>query len=413
MEVDTKGNIYCFGSGISFNIGRRYSSLLLVDTSGTVIYDDTLYSGYDPVVLFDEQQNDEINLLTRNMRIYSLNKVTQRLTLKDSIIQSNIDRVSIAGKANNEYILIGPNKQRVFEKVRLRINPQTFEVIANEKEDVSGTIEQILDSPTSETVKELYSSLSKQTVVCRDYQGSVQWTSVLEGDSVRSRKIIELEDGSLLVIGYVNTERVSRTDRGGFMLKIDRNGNELWRKSYHRLNNERYIDVREFEDILLQDNRILICGTDGIAPAGPSTRIYILQTDTSGIVSWDRREPIYGEGSTAKTLRSLDGISFYTAGTCGESDHGEPERLYISKHKYTTTSTDDVKSYETPVIFPNPASSKLYINRQYHQYRIISVSGKSIQEGSITDGISISSLHRGVYFLSLDNKEELIKFIKE
>ena len=69
--------------------------------------------------------------------------------------------------------------------------------------------------------------------------------------------------------------------------------------------------------------------------------------------------------------------------------------------------------------YPNPATDKLFLNDHAlggSVFKIYDPVGKLVQEGTVTealDYISISSLSPGLYFLFVENHQQLIRFIKE
>ena len=70
-------------------------------------------------------------------------------------------------------------------------------------------------------------------------------------------------------------------------------------------------------------------------------------------------------------------------------------------------------------IYPNPASSKLFIsseNTQIENFRVYSISGKQVFEFSnFEDSIDVSNLSEGLYFLEINTSEgkSVQKFIKQ
>ena len=69
--------------------------------------------------------------------------------------------------------------------------------------------------------------------------------------------------------------------------------------------------------------------------------------------------------------------------------------------------------------YPNPATDKLFLKNHAFggsEFKIYDPVGKAVQEGTFTetlDYISISSLSPGLYFLFVENHQQLIRFIKE
>ncbi|MDP3928289.1 MAG: T9SS type A sorting domain-containing protein [Bacteroidota bacterium] len=71
-------------------------------------------------------------------------------------------------------------------------------------------------------------------------------------------------------------------------------------------------------------------------------------------------------------------------------------------------------------VYPNPAQEVLHLEdskNTFQQYKIYSLQGVLVQQGAILqlNQISISGLNQGVYFLALNNEEQIfkVKFIKQ
>jgi hypothetical protein len=71
-------------------------------------------------------------------------------------------------------------------------------------------------------------------------------------------------------------------------------------------------------------------------------------------------------------------------------------------------------------VYPNPAQDVLHLEdskNTFQQYKIYSMQGVLVQQGALVklNQIAISGLNQGVYFLALNNEEQIfkVKFIKQ
>ncbi|MFZ4799865.1 MAG: T9SS type A sorting domain-containing protein [Bacteroidia bacterium] len=83
-----------------------------------------------------------------------------------------------------------------------------------------------------------------------------------------------------------------------------------------------------------------------------------------------------------------------------------------------SVSVDDIEPTKIN-IYPNPASSKLFIenlNLKNSSYVITDISGREIKKDNLQTEINIEDLQQGMYIISLYNKKELLgrkKFVKD
>ncbi|MGS2726047.1 T9SS type A sorting domain-containing protein [Psychroserpens sp. BH13MA-6] len=87
------------------------------------------------------------------------------------------------------------------------------------------------------------------------------------------------------------------------------------------------------------------------------------------------------------------------------------------ENKLETLSTEDFDSNVISV-YPNPTSNTLYINGLQNgtsNIQIYDVLGQTVltSEFMSNTGLDISELHRGMYFIQIENTNDIIKFIKK
>src|SRR6187455_1681140 len=90
----------------------------------------------------------------------------------------------------------------------------------------------------------------------------------------------ETNDGNYILIGYSNSFGIDSMDI--CLTKIDSNGNVFWTKTFGTSNNDYSSSIT-----LLDDGGFLIGGSTQYSIAG-GTDIYLIRTDSSGNLLWDR-----------------------------------------------------------------------------------------------------------------------------
>ena len=75
-------------------------------------------------------------------------------------------------------------------------------------------------------------------------------------------------------------------------------------------------------------------------------------------------------------------------------------------------SIEDIHSYKSSIIFPNPAKDILYFKTE-KQFEIFDIQGKILLKSeNATNSVNISHLTAGIYFIKFDNKK-IEKFVKK
>ena len=116
--------------------------------------------------------------------------------------------------------------------------------------------------------------------------GNLVWIKNL-GTTVRehSQSIIELPGGNYILSGNTNITNNSVTNRANpFLIKTSNNGNVIWSKQYDATTF--FSDINE--TILLNDGNLLNVGETRSSDAG-NHDIFLLKTDTNGVVIWSRK----------------------------------------------------------------------------------------------------------------------------
>ena len=91
-------------------------------------------------------------------------------------------------------------------------------------------------------------------------------------------------DGNFIIAGYA-FDPSGGTGRDGYLIKIDGEGNELWSKTIGGSDGENFSSVKQTDD-----GGYIISGT--ISTGGIGSDMYLVKTNASGQVSWEKQ---YGE----------------------------------------------------------------------------------------------------------------------
>ena len=133
------------------------------------------------------------------------------------------------------------------------------------------------------------------SVISSNYHWEKVYTTFGNVEDFSFEKVQELPDSSLIVAGKM-FNLMSNT-YGGALLRIDRNGNEIWKKSLEIGNNEPTI----ISDIYIEsDTTFLIVGSK----MGASNQSYLCRIDLSGNLVWQKSFSL--EGANILELFSLE-----------------------------------------------------------------------------------------------------------
>jgi len=114
-----------------------------------------------------------------------------------------------------------------------------------------------------------------------DKNGLIQWSSkyASAGGKEEASDIFITANGDIIICGTDNLGGFGSAD--GFMIKLDMNGNEIWRKNYGGNNNDHFVQVME----LASGNLIVGANTKTYGPG--ATAAYMVKTDATGNLIWD------------------------------------------------------------------------------------------------------------------------------
>jgi hypothetical protein len=140
-------------------------------------------------------------------------------------------------------------------------------------------------------------------VVKTDNYGIEQWNKSYGGNNYdRGSDIIETNDGNYMITGGITPNGKSWNDV--CLLKIDKNGNEIWKKVYGG------IDLDYGNDLIqVSDGCYFIAASTrsyGLSVAGGATA-WLLKTDENGVELWNKTFGGRGEDGFTSIFQSNDG----------------------------------------------------------------------------------------------------------
>jgi hypothetical protein len=217
-------------------------------------------------------------------------------------------------------------------------------------------------------------------------------------------------DGNYIVCGY--TQNFDFGDM--YLLKINEVGDTIWTKVYRKseANNSYSIDI-------LDDGGFIIGGTTNFAISGNYTNLWLVKTDSMGLMEWEKvilgGTADYG-GKVIKT-----GDNGYII--CGMTNKNTPLiQLYLVKTDEngsivsTVLEENDQKDIN---IYPNPFREYLNIDlseftwNESYQIKIYNGLGQPILSQILAGGsiqsISTPPLASGLYIMQISNKGKTLK----
>lgn len=248
-----------------------------------------------------------------------------------------------------------------------------------------------------------------------DYNGNIQWqkTYGLTGSWLGNNFApIELPNGQLLLYGaqsHLQTEQ-----SGSWLLLTDSQGNVLKDSAYHFSQLTDYFQLY-YAPPIIRENDFLILGY--IRETGTSPRdAYLACIDFDFNVKWKR---IFGERETESQLTFIHdlGNDFYLISgfVFDDADHPTTDEWFVVVDSMGCDVTDCYLGLEEEnsesvsfSVYPNPTSNNFTIqlhgnyNTSNLQYKLMDLTGKIVQKGSVTNTISVLDLESGIYVVYLE-----------
>ena len=248
-----------------------------------------------------------------------------------------------------------------------------------------------------------------------DLDGNTQWqkTYGLTGSSLGSNFApLELPNGQLLLYGGQSHPQTEQS--GSWLLLTDNQGNVIKDTVYHFSPLVDYFHGF-YSPPIIRENDFLILGY--IRESGTSPRnAYLACIDFDFNIKWKRT---FGERESENQLTFIHDLvnDFYLLSgfVFDDADHPTTDEWFVVVDSMGCDVTDcslglEEQHTETVSfsIYPNPTSDNFTI--QLHgnystsnlQYKLMDLTGKIVQKGSVTSTISVSDVESGVYVVYLE-----------
>lgn len=262
-----------------------------------------------------------------------------------------------------------------------------------------------------------------------DSFGNLQWQKTFGGSGTdNAESVIQTSDGGYMVAGQSRSTNGMVNDHYGnaythdaWLLKLDTNGNIVWKKSIGGTGNDvtHYIKEMPFGGYVFAGYS---SSNDGDATGNPtgSANFWVVRTNNTGNVLWQKSMggslADFGQSMSQTTDGGFVIVGYSYSNNGDVSFHyGNPTYpdVWVVKIGPEVLSTDEVE-YEKFNTYPNPTTDKLFVSgiSTDEKYVIYSLVGQKIQLGKTKNSsIDVHNLQTGTYILELKNVS--LKFIKK
>ena len=241
--------------------------------------------------------------------------------------------------------------------------------------------------------------------------GNLMWTKIITGLNNNGATILDAAfdfEGNIIIAGGYHDPR------DGYYAKISPPGDFIFEKTYNGTAN----DMDAFIKVITKDDYIYMSGiTTGI---GTLMDYLILKADANGEKVWEA----HYNGSQYQndvpydiTLDNDDKVIV----TGASSEQGGLHCTTIKFSNSLGIQEDDISGIKTLQVYPNPASSMLYIDylpdNKDAEYTISDISGRILSTGILNNsnqGIDIAKYSNGIYLISINDGSKYfnVKFVK-
>ncbi len=266
-------------------------------------------------------------------------------------------------------------------------------------------------------------------VIKIDSAGNLQWQKTFGGSGTENaQSVIQTSDGGYMVAGFSRSGNGLVHDHYGnlytndaWLIKLDGNGNIIWKKSKGGTGNDVANFIKE-----MPDGGYVFAGysssDDGDAAGNPtgSANFWIVRIDTNGNVIWQKSMGgSLGDFGQSMSQTSDGGfvIVGYSYSNNGDVSlhYGIPTYpdIWVVKlgPEVLSTNETDFKGFS---VYPNPVTDKLFVSglSSEEKYEIYSVTGQISKSGKTSgSAIYVNDLQKGVYFIQIKDVRQ--KFIKK
>jgi len=282
------------------------------------------------------------------------------------------------------------------------------------------------------STKWIYNGGDYQNVVLikTDSAGNETWTKSYGGKNRNQCFDFDLtRDGGYIFAGHTRGYGVENWDY--LLLKVDAEGNEEWVKTFGqpRGYNPEYIHDESYGVRQTPDGGYIIAGGSGDEyaysecghPSGCSDewKAYLVKTDSMGNRLWEGVYPTTPVGNNAAEYIGLTADGGYIVFT--DTDSESPPAPNNFGFMKLASDTITVYNHITPIpglegrvnLFPNPASDRIILNRNFEMVNVYSFTGReilTISDFQANHEINMEHLVNGIYFIRVaDDRQEFTK----
>lgn len=142
-----------------------------------------------------------------------------------------------------------------------------------------------------------------------DSQGSVEWSryySLSTGTHFHAESATETPDGGFVFTGYGAN---SWGEAPAYLMKVDREGNELWHKTFSLGDNQYFNKV-----MATPDGGVLAVGKIDSVMHSDSDASLVVKVDANGELQWEKRQVFPGSGRSAWSVQMTSDGSYMVSG---------------------------------------------------------------------------------------------------
>lgn len=417
-------------SGKTHELGNKSDFVILTDTRGMELKRQILCSSCQSghVVQSLENAVGEILHFRSNGDLYSSDLDLNETKFEFNISEDKFESIETYEVLKYNHFLVAVSYavkddvkgllHTVMDSRDKRIYNQKFNV---EFPDISGSIgigifddQGVIDGYNTEEAGK-----STGHLVRLGRYRDVVWEVDLDfGDIVLEHPLVAKSE-NVYAVGNIVDEN-TENHLQGLLVKYDPDGNLLFSKQFdaEEKDNPAYdVATLNFTNIeQLTVNDFVITGYEGgLADGEPVTSALVMVVDSLGELKNKYNSSLLTTTVTASdvVLNNNNDLVYIAKAFKNNGIDGS----YIAGIIQTTSAVSDLVSLNTDMVFPNPASDRLYINEAFGSgnFEIINMDGKLILNGEINSVIDISEINSGMYMIKLNQQDKstsVLKFFK-
>ena len=226
-----------------------------------------------------------------------------------------------------------------------------------------------------------------------DFHGEIKWEKNYGGSMWDvGNKVIEINGGGFIIVGYSNSPRISSGNTDIFLIKIDNNGNMIWQKAYGNLtfpNHEWGYDI-----IQTPDEGFIIVGARDRYSKGSMNGL-VIRIDENGELIWEKE--LLDESQVNETIYSISLALNGAIYLCSSLNSTSFPAVYQPK----ITKMDFSGNIEWQRIFNSNGS-------EFHQYRATNTNlGEIVLIGTSSKKLSIGN-KKDAFMVKIDDSGNIL-----